>query len=160
MQAISFQVIWLTAVLAGNRGLPVVFTLLLMHFIFSPTRMQDIKILPLAFIGIAVDISLTLIGVFQFNELPLWLIALWFAFVLNFSHSLKFLHKIKFIGLMALGAVGGCYAYIASWKLGAAELPLGLFPSSAILLVVWAIMFPLLIRADGILRGYRNEESC
>ena len=147
-QAVSFQIIWPTTVLGGNQWLILPLCILLLHFILSPCRQKDLQIMALALMGIATDMALMQLGVFVFSEWPLWLLVLWFAFVLNFGHSLAFLRRLQVIWLILIGAVGGCYAYLASWKLGAVELPLGLWATSCILLVLWAIIFPLLVKAD------------
>lgn len=148
LQAVTFQVIWLASVLGGNQWLPVSLAALCVHFSFSPCRKQDTYILPLACLGLALDTLLTLLGVFAFSQLPVWLLVLWLGFVLNFGHSLKVLKKLSSIWLAIIGAMGGCYAYLASWKLGAVDIPLGTPTTAVVLLMSWAILFPILVKAD------------
>ena len=147
-QPISFQLIWLTAILGGNQWLLLALFILFLHFMLSPCRQEDLRILPLALIGIVTDISLAQLGLFKFAAWPLWLPVLWLAFVLNFGHSLTFLRRLRMFWLMLIGALGGCYAYLASWKLGAVEFPQGIWITSLLLLIIWAIMLPLLVKAD------------
>ena len=151
-QAISFQVIWLATVLGGNRWLWIPLCILLLHFTLSPRCRQDLQVLLLAFVGITTDIMLTQLGFFKFDEWPLWLLVLWFAFVLNFGHSLIFLRRLPLAWLALIGALGGCSAYLASWKLGAVEFPYDLWVTSGVLLAVWAMILPVLIKADFYLR--------
>ncbi|MCH9692521.1 MAG: DUF2878 domain-containing protein [Gammaproteobacteria bacterium] len=148
LQLFSFQIFWLTAVLGRNQWLPVLLFLLLLHFLFTPTRINDLKILILAFLGIAVDGSLLLLGVFKFSQPPVWLAALWLAFVLSIGHSFVYLRRLKLYWIAALGAVCGSYAYFISWKLGAVELPLGPMPSSFVVAILWAILLPTLVKTD------------
>lgn len=156
IQAITFQAIWLISVLGGNTWAALTLPLLLLHFLLSPCPKKDFKILPLAIIGISLDMTLTQLGVFYFDKYPLWLLILWFSFVLNFSHSLTFLRKFKLMWQITLGAVGGCYAYVVSWKLGAVHFPLGVLTTSIILIICWSILLPILIHADHYLREYKK----
>jgi hypothetical protein len=156
-QAASFQVIWLSAVLGGNQWIALSIVILCTNFVFTPSRADDLKVLPIAFIGIAIDAVFTTLGVFEFEQFPAWLIILWLGFVLNFGHSLKVIHKIKLYWQIIIGALGGCYAYIVSWKLGAVEFPLGGIMTACLLAVAWAISFPLFMRADRYLRAFRHE---
>ena len=147
-QPISFQVIWISAVLGGNQWLVVPLFLMCLHFVLSPCRREDIKVLPLALMGVALDATLTHLGFFRFPQFPIWLLVLWFGFVLNFGHSLKFLRKLRIFWLIVIGSVGGCYAYLASWKLDAVVLPFGVLVTACVLVVCWAIIFPILVKAD------------
>ena len=147
-QYISFQLIWLTAVVGGNAWLWLVLVLIALHLYFSPTRMADIKLLPLALIGIAADTGLTLVGVFEFSSPPLWLAAIWFGFVLNFGHSLSFLARLPRITLAPIGAAAGVWCYLAAWKLEAVVLPFAMWQTIVIIAVVWAMILPLLIVLD------------
>lgn len=156
-QPLSFQLLWLCAVLGGNQWIIASFCLLCLHFIFSPYRQQDVRILPLAFIGIAVDSLLTWFDIFSFSQPPIWLLLLWFSFVLNFGHSFKQLRKLNIVWLMTIGAIGGSYAYLISWKLNAVDLPLGSLLSICVIAFAWAVIFPILVKADLYIRGSVNE---
>lgn len=152
-QLVSFQIIWLTAVLGGNQWLSVSIFILLLHFIFSPNRYTDFKILSLALIGIAVDGGLTLMGFYEFNQPPYWLAVLWLGFSLNFGYSLIYLRRLRTHYRVVLGAGAGCYAYLASWKLGAVDLPLGVLVSAVVIAAFWAVLLPVLVVADQKIRG-------
>ena len=156
-QPLSFQIIWLASVLGGNQWLAVPLCILALHFALSPSRAQDLKVISLALIGITTDSLLTHFGVFNFEQIPLWLWVLWAGFVLNFGHSMKFLRRLNSYWLILLGAVGGCYSYIISWKLGAVNFPFSLPLTAGVLVVYWAIIFPILVKLDIYLRGdYRG----
>jgi hypothetical protein len=151
-QLISFQVIWFVAVFGRNQWLLVALLILLLHFAFSPEKKSDLKVLSLALLGIGIDAMLTAFGVFQFDETPFWLAVLWLAFVLNFGHSLLYLRRLKTPWLVALGACAGCYVYLLSWKLGAVVLPLGVLFTGLLVGVIWAVLLPIMVKADQRLR--------
>lgn len=147
-QLISFQVIWFAAVLGGNQWLLIPILIMLVHFKLSPRRNADLKILSLALLGMAVDGSLVLLGIFEFKQPPFWLAILWLAFVLNFGHSLIYLRRIQACWLMVLGACAGSYAYLVSWKVGAVELPMGAILSGIVIASVWSVLLPIMVKSD------------
>lgn len=152
-QPINFQVIWITAVLGGNQWLVVPLFMICLHFVFSPCRQNDMKILPLALMGLAQDTTLTYLGFFGFQQLPVWLLVIWLGFVLNFGHSLIFLRRLSVFWLIVIGAVGGCYSYMASWKLDAVVLPFGVVTTCLVVAICWAIILPVLVKSDFHIRG-------
>ena len=83
-QALCFQLIWLLTVVGGNTWLIFPISILIIHLYLSPTSKEDLKILPLALIGIFLDLSFAQLGLFVFDSFPWWLIILWLGFVLNF----------------------------------------------------------------------------
>tara|TARA_X000000950_G_scaffold255862_1_gene320870 strand:+ start:1924 stop:2382 length:459 start_codon:yes stop_codon:yes gene_type:complete len=149
---VSFQVIWLLAILGGNQLLPLVIIILACHLALSPERRQDLLLLPLALLGFSIDLVIMLCGFYSFDEWPYWLFFLWFAFVQNFGHSLRFLRKLNIVYTIPLGAAGGCYAYWASWKLGAVAWPQGAVSTLMLLAALWAFIIPALITMDKRLR--------
>ncbi len=152
-QLASFQVLWLCAVIGRNQWLLVPVAILSLHFVFTPNRKADFKVLSLAVAGIAVDGALFIFGVFEFSEPPLWLAILWLAFVLNLGHSLIYLRRLSLHWLLIVGALAGSYAYLISWKLGAVDLPLGAVLSGLIIAAIWALLMPVLVKADQRIRA-------
>ena len=147
-QPISFQIIWLACVLGGNEWLFIPGLILVAHFILTPSFKNDLQILPLIFLGCALDVFFTQIGLFVFEVFPFWLMMLWVAFVLNFGHSLGFLRRLKLTWLMIIGAIGGSYAYWISWQLGAVTWPYGPILSTSVIAITWSILLPILVRGD------------
>lgn len=150
-QPISFQIIWLLTVLGGNQLIAFAIGLVCIHYWFSPHRKKDLLMLPIALIGFSLDLMLMQQGFFQFTEWPYWLLVLWTAFVLNFGHSLSFLRAFKSPALMFIGAIGGCYAYWASWKLGAVEWPQDALITCAVIAALWAVILPAAVRIEGVI---------
>lgn len=153
IQILLFNLIWTVGVLGGNPFIVLGISALILHFWLTPTRVEDLMILPLAFIGIAVDLTLISVGVFSFDTIPWWLAIIWFAFVLSFEHSLKFLRNLNWYFLVILGAAGGTWSYLAGWKLGAVELPLGWEITAIVVAVCWSVLLPALVKLDEILRA-------
>ena len=147
-QEISFQIVWLLTVLGGNRFLAFAVGLLSIHYLFSPQRKKDLCLLPLAILGFSIDMTLMNFNVFEFSEKPYWLIVLWIAFILNFGHSLNFLQKFNVLSLMLLGAIGGCYAYWTSWKLGAVIWPNDTVITCTIIAGLWALILPVVVKIE------------
>lgn len=148
IQFVIFQALWLVAIIGGNAWLALAIALLAIHFIATPSRQQDWRVLPIALIGIAVDTALTLGGVFQFEQVPFWLGLLWVAFVLTLGHSLAWLRQLPQVALFPIGALAGVVSYLAGWRLGAVELPLGLTITTIALGAVWALLLPTLVTLD------------
>ena len=156
-QPISFQIIWLTTILGGNQYVAFAIGLLCVHYLFSPQRKKDLLITPLAIVGFCIDLILTNLGMFQFSEWPFWLLVLWIAFVLNFGHSLKFLRNLNTYALVLLGALGGCYAYWASWKLNAVAWPNDMIVTGSVIACLWALILPSLVKLEYLLSRYLSN---
>ena len=152
-QLIAFDLLWLVAVAGGNPWIPLGAAILALHFWLTPSRSADLKVLPIALIGISLDAILTLTGVFAFSSTPYWLGLLWIGFVLNFGHSLAWLRKLPRFTLVPIGAAAGSLSYLAGWKLEAVELPMGVMPTVLALSVTWAVLFPLLVLLDSRIRS-------
>lgn len=151
-QLIGFQALWLLAVMGQNATVWLLGLLLLGQFIFTPSRSQDLRVLALAGIGVVMDALLTWSGVFEFSQSPWWLLLLWLGFVLTLGHSMRWLSGVHWPWLMLMGAVSGPCSYIAGWRLDAVSLPLGVLPTLWILVPLWALLLPVLVRADKHLR--------
>jgi hypothetical protein len=152
VQFLAFQALWFAAVLGGNQWLPLCLLILVVHFALSPSRLGDLRVLPIALIGILLDSLLTLSGVFQFTSTPYWLAMLWVGFVLTLGHSLAWLRHIPRILLLPIGALAGTASYLAGWKLDAVALPLGAGASSLTLALSWALVLPILVMLDSRIR--------
>ena len=151
-QLLAFEGFWLLAVAGQNRWSLLTALLLGVHFMFTPSRRADVRVLWLALLGMAVDLFLTLTGVFAFDHWPLWLGLLWVGFVLTLGHSLHWMRHFSLWLLMITGALAGAGSYLAGWQLGAVSLPLGFWPSAVILALLWSALLPLLVRLDQRLR--------
>ncbi|MEY3018087.1 MAG: hypothetical protein RL336_1222 [Pseudomonadota bacterium] len=145
IQALGFQALWFTAVLGQNQWLVLSFALLASSVFFSPQRRADLKLWPLAILGLIGDGLLTALGLFDFDHAPLWLATIWFGFVFTLNHSLRWLYNTRLILVATLGGISGTLSYLAGARLGAVNLPLGELLSAMLLASYWALLLPTLI---------------
>ena len=100
-----------------------------------------------ASIGIIVDCTFVFSGVFAFPEtfilIPIWLIALWFAFSSTLTLSLSYIGKNKIIAIAA-GAFLMPLNYAIGERLGAVEFAEPYIVSLLSIGVVWMIGLPIL----------------
>ena len=145
--ALWFQTTWFSCVLGREDWLPL--TLLLMgfhYFAVSDLKREIDRVWPCALLGIAVDLALTLGGIFDFGTrvFPLWMVCLWFVFPAALPRALSFLASKPYLPFLL-----GTFApinYLAGERLGAVTLPLG-YPITITLLVpIWAFLLPVLVR--------------
>ncbi|TXS94050.1 DUF2878 domain-containing protein [Parahaliea maris] len=155
--ALWFQLFWLCAVLGRDSLLPVTALLLVLHFALVRSAVAELAALaPVALIGAAVDSTLSLTGVFQFpgpGPIPLWLLALWFAFATTLSRSLDALCRRPLLAcLLGAPAAGN---YLVGAKLGAVEFGFSTTQTLWLLLPLWMILLPLLCAVSNRLGGTR-----
>lgn len=147
-QLLGFYGFWLWAVMGQNSWAWGLVVLLAGHFLLTPSRATDVRVLSLALLGLAVDSLLTLGGVFAFNHWPWWLVLLWCGFVVTLGHSLRWLGRLPIWLQAVLGAMAGPSSYITGWRLAAVDLPLGPWLSVAILAPIWACLLVVLVWCD------------
>ena len=161
--ALWFQSFWLCAVLGRELLLPVCAAMLCLHFyLVADRRRECLRLVPVAALGIAVDGSLSLAGVYQFGEgvvLPLWLCCLWFAFATTLWRSLGFLARYPLLAGLA-GALAMPFNYWAGEKLGAVAFGLPLPHTLAIMALTWAIVFPLMARYAARRENSKEAVAC
>ncbi|WP_111909887.1 DUF2878 domain-containing protein [Aeromonas media] len=149
---LGFNLYWLLAVKWQQLG-PLLLMLLL-HFLFSPRRRQDWRLIPVALAGCLLDILLWLLGLFQFpSGFPLWLLLLWCGFALTLSHGLRWLRPLPRWQQALFGMVGGASSYVAGAAMGAVHLPWGIWISTALLAVIWMWWLPVLLWVTVTLEG-------
>jgi len=151
-QFIWFQALWFTAIMLQNDGLIWLALLLTLHFVLSPTVLEDLLVLPIAALGVLIDFILIEFGFFMFPTLPIWLIALWIGFTLTIGHSLKWMKEFPLIALSLIGSMSGMLSYWAGHKFNAVEFPQGLFMTLIVLMVIWSILFPVVLKLNFHLR--------
>ena len=149
---LGFNLYWLLAVKWQQLG-PLLLMLLL-HFLFSPRRRQDWRLVPVALAGCLLDILLWRLGLFQFpSGFPLWLLLLWCGFALTLSHGPRWLRPLPRWQQALFGMVGGASSYVAGAAMGAVHLPWGIWISTALLAVIWMWWLPVLLWVTVTLEG-------
>jgi hypothetical protein len=109
-------------------------------------RLELRRVLPSAALGIGVDFSLAAAGVYDFGDafFPLWMVCLWLVFPTVLPRAMAFLSATWWRPIV-LGAIAPAN-YLAGAKFGAVALPLGDITSMMILVPLWMIMLPLMVR--------------
>ena len=148
-QAAGFQLLWLAAVIGRNSWLWLPVLLICCHLYTHRQQWRaELSILPVALLGLVVDGGLTLVGIYQFNHLPVWLLALWAGFVLTLNVSMVWLRNLPNTLLAVIGAVSGTGSYLAGERLGAVVIATPTVNSVVIIAGCWALLLPLLVRAE------------
>jgi len=165
MNAILYQCVWFVGVLGREPLAPIAFALLALHLALCRERGAELALLAAAAaLGVAIDSMLTLAGVFVFDPtatvlpIPAWLVAIWLAFAATLRNALRFLLSRLPLAIVA-GAVGGPLSYLAAARLGAVSLPLGTWPTAAVLALVWAFTMPALIMLARAIERRAREEA-
>lgn len=145
--AVAYYFIWLGCVLGREEWLPLVAPLVIAYILLLLARrcLTPAQWLLPAGLGIAVDVSLSLAGVLNFDSslvLPLWMVILWLAFATTLSSSLAFLNRYRIIAGIA-GALAFPLNYWAGERFGAVELGEPTWLSLAALGLIWAGGLPL-----------------
>ncbi len=149
---LGFNLYWLLAV-KWQQPSPLLLMLLL-HFLFSPRRRQDWRLIPVALVGCLLDILLWRLGLFQFPAgFPLWLLLLWCGFALTLSHGLRWLRPLPRWQQALFGMVGGASSYVVGAAMGAVHLPWGIWISTVLLAVIWMGWLPVLLWVTVTLEG-------
>ena len=164
LNVLLYQLIWFLCILGGNKGAIAALPLLLLHLALSGCRGADLKMMGLmAFLGLVVDGTLQQIGFFQFASpgfpIPLWLMVIWLGLAITPHHSLAWL-KCRPVLSTVFGALGGPAAYWAGVRLGAASFDWPLLRSLALLSVIWACIWSLVMYCSVLSKTGVEEIDC
>jgi hypothetical protein len=167
INAVVFQVGWLSCVLAGANHVPWLGTLTALLIVAwhishaSRPRNELLLVLSAGIIGAAWDSLLVYAGWLQYpsgtlieNMAPHWIVAMWMLFATTLNVSLRWLKQRPALAA-ALGAVAGPAAYFAGYRLGGVEIP-ELLPAMSALALGWAILMPVLMVLSNRLDGKNN----
>lgn len=146
---ISFNLIWVLAIIKGNQALPLIGILIALHFMIINYRVSELKVvICTALLGYSVDCLLTLFGFFKFSQVqgitPIWLLALWIGFSTTLRHSLQYFSNKPLVSALC-GAIAGSASYFMAAHLGAVVLAISQLISVIVLALVWAVLFPCLM---------------
>jgi hypothetical protein len=134
--AVLFQIGWFACVLGGTGPwLLVPAAILCVHFFWISSWAAEGKLV----------VTVVLV--------PLWLAALWAMLATTLNHCLAWTARRVWLASL-LGAVSGPLSYFAGATLSDVRLPLEQLTTLAILVTVWAIVFPLL---HGFAHIYRQQ---
>jgi hypothetical protein len=144
---VLFQLSWFCAAFYTANATLLILALLAIHFVISPSRLSDAKLLVLMLVGVAVDSVHFELGTFSSGEhpFPVWLALLWCMFLVSLNHSLNWLVDKSLWLLAGFGAIGGTSSYIAGIKAGALQTDWPFEWVIITLLFSWGLLFPLLV---------------
>ena len=166
INAVVFQIGWLSCVLAGANHLPWLGTLtalliVVLHISYASRPQNELLlVLSAGIIGAVWDSLLVYAGLLQYpsgilieGTAPHWIIAMWLLFATTLNVSLRWLKERPLLAA-AIGTVAGPAAYFAGYKLGGIQVPDVMTAMSA-LAIGWALLMPALMILSNRLVGTR-----
>ena len=150
INGLAFQVGWFICVLLqGWQAWLFVIGYITVHLIYIGQLKEYKFIISTTLIGVIIDSLLVWTGVFDFgtayNFVPPWLVALWVLFASTFYHALQWFRKKRTLAIV-FGATGGTVSYLAGHQFEAVMFPLPLEVTIIIIGLIWALLFPILLR--------------
>lgn len=154
---LSLAIAWFACVAgAANRtasyGIAVAAMLLVLNVLVDEDPVRDLRVIVEAgALGFVIDTTLALFGVFVFHpgtidpRCPIWLVALWMMLGSTLTVSLAWLAERVAIAAL-IGAVAGPLSYLAAARVGAIMIPGPIAPRVVIIAIVWAVVFPGLLK--------------
>ena len=145
--AVWFQTTWFSCVLGREDWILLTAVLIAFHYAaVEDIRSELHRVLPCAGLGFGVDFTLAITGVYDFGAplFPLWMVCLWFVFPTVLPRAMAFLGESTWRPVV-LGAIAPVN-YLAGAKFGAVTLPLGDVTTMLILVPLWMVMLPLMVR--------------
>ena len=138
---VAFNGLWLLLVSQRSPvATGVALAWIALHFALFARQGEPRRVASVMLVGVIIDGLLTRYGVFAFTPevpwLPAWLVLLWAAFGTTLEHSMAWALKTAWVAGL-LGAVAGPFSYLVGYRLGAVELPMGVFVSALILAAIW-----------------------
>ncbi|RJG48138.1 DUF2878 domain-containing protein [Motilimonas pumila] len=155
-----FQLVWFVAIVVGEPAEYYLVGSLILHFLLSPSKRVDAKIMLLvSVIGISTDALLAANQVMVFDAAPtdimtLWLAMLWAHFAVTLNHGMLWLSRLPLIWQVACGSVFGPISYFSGAKLDAIALPNGNLTTILVWSLIWALTTPVYL---AIVRYYREH---
>lgn len=144
---VLFQLGWFLAVLGGDIALLIIIPLIVLHFVFSPSRLLDLFSLFLAvLLGVLHDSLLISFGFLLIDSQsilpPLWLISLWALLGVTLLHSMNWIYERPWIAAVT-GAIAAPLSYLAGVKLSTAEWGQPLTICLLTIALMWLLLLPL-----------------
>lgn len=160
INVVFFQASWLLAAFFQDYAALLILVLLIIHFLMSPTRRLDSKILLMGLLGIVVDQCLISVDVFAVGQsiIPSWLVMLWLYFSLCLNHSLGWLRNLRYWQVALLGSVLGTLSYVAALNLDVITTTLTQQQFVMIEILVWFVLLPIMVKFANVVQD--QEEAC
>lgn len=153
LNALLFQAGWFACILGGDIIACAALILILgLHALVVIENQREWLVIGLiTAVGLVVDNTLTLSGIFTFESasvfaMPFWLLCIWALFAATLNHSLAWLQNRLWLAAI-LGAISGPSSYLAGSKLSSVVIAAPLPQSLLIIGLCWAALFPLMMVA-------------
>ena len=145
INAAFFQLCWWSAALLTEYAVLIMSAILVIHLMLSPRKLDDLKLLPIAGVGICCDQLLIAVDVINVSQslIPAWLVLLWVILAWSFNHSLAWLRLLKPWQVSITGGILGSVSYLAAINLGAISTSLSLANFMIIDVILWSFLLPL-----------------
>lgn len=145
---VSFKLLWFILVVFQDKAaVPAILILMLLN-LWHPNKDEAWKSLfGIAFIGIVIDSTLSLIGIFNFENqfawfpIPLWLVLLWLAFAMTLPYGFAFISKYAILTQAIIGGLGS-FSYLVGRNLDAVSYGYSSIATQSLLIVMWGISIP------------------
>ncbi len=161
LNGLMFNITWLIIVTSESAVIAPCAALLhlLIHFAVMGKGAIELKVIfQVALIGVVVDQLMFYLQVFTVAGSaalpPVWMFCLWPVLATTVMHAFSSLQSRYFLAAV-LGGVGGVASFIAGTRLTSVEFASAVF-GPAIIAVVWAALFPLLLQLPR-LNAYKNN---
>jgi hypothetical protein len=143
---VLFQLCWFVSAGFTDIAWPILVVIIMIHFLLSPTPKNDLRLLLLVPLGIAVDKVLIEFNLFLVpsSVFPFWLALLWCIFVISFNHSLRWLMDLRLPFIALIGAIAGPMSYRLGVEMGALQLGWNSINALLFLSLVWGLLLPTL----------------
>lgn len=143
---VIYQAALLLALFYQQNAVNFMLLLLVLHFVLSPSRQQDMRFMLLALVGATVDQVLVAMNVLAVDGgiIPFYLVLLWCALALTFNHSLRWLTTLKPLYIMVTGLISGPLSYYAALQTGALDTQITTVGYVTVYALVWLLLLPLL----------------
>ncbi|NRF62409.1 DUF2878 domain-containing protein [Vibrio coralliilyticus] len=148
-----FQIVWIIAVFGQEKLQWLAVSLVVGTYVYSqlvaPIKLE--RVFLMALFGVMVDYANMALGIFrfEFNEFPIWLMALWFIFVWYAYFLVPIVSRFSILLVPIFGGVGGALSYLAGEKLGAVYFPLPTTTTLLVLMVEWLLIVAVIIKVYG-----------
>ncbi len=151
INGVLFQLGWFICLLAGDivALIFLIFVLCIHQRYLVKNKNEWTLILAVSVFGLLLDSVLTVVGIFQFENvsagyIPIWLVCLWCLFATTLCHSMQWLHGyIKWTPLV--GGLAAACSYFGGYRLGAVEFSNSLLLSLFYIGFAWMLVFPIMI---------------
>ena len=151
INGLLFNISWLAILTTHSSAFgPLLVALhMLIHFAVMGRGFAEVRLIAgVTLCGILIDQLLFLTGVFtiagQSALAPLWMTCLWPVLATTLQHAFEKLQQRTYLAIL-LGGVGGAVSYTAGTRLTDVAFSSDVF-GPLTMGIIWAILFPLLLR--------------